>query len=356
LTNVEVVIEGNLTLPTDVAYIQSVVGASTFSGHWFRFNGGTNVILRGSTDKNWGWTDSHGQLWWNNNNLVNRPHGWGLSKITNVIVRDMKLWQPIAWSYAISGSKNVHAFHNVIHAKSNGTGFPFNTDGIGGGADTVLIERNWIVNGDDCITVGTGGKNVHVRDMYCEGGHGLSIGSLGKGGAVADVQNILIENVFSQGALYGARFKSWTGGNGLARNVTWRNMFFNDVPFPIYITQNYWDQNLGGPPDTPDTNSTHIADFTFQNFVGVIRDKPYVEGTCVSDPCWYYVPGATGREVAILDLYPNTATNVVLKGVLAFTQTGREVDVMCNATTVTNDVGFKCWNGPYIPTRIGLPF
>lgn len=26
---------------------------------------------------------------------------------------------------------------------------------------------------------------------YCEGGHGLSIGSLGEGGAVANVQNIL---------------------------------------------------------------------------------------------------------------------------------------------------------------------
>ena len=29
------------------------------------------------------------------------------------------------------------------------------------------------------------------RNTYCEGGHGLSIGSLGKGGSVADVQNVL---------------------------------------------------------------------------------------------------------------------------------------------------------------------
>jgi hypothetical protein len=29
------------------------------------------------------------------------------------------------------------------------------------------------------------------RDSYCEGGHGLSTGSLGKGGDVADVQNVL---------------------------------------------------------------------------------------------------------------------------------------------------------------------
>lgn len=30
-----------------------------------------------------------------------------------------------------------------------------------------------------------------IRDSYCEGGHGLSIGSLGENGAVANVQNVL---------------------------------------------------------------------------------------------------------------------------------------------------------------------
>ena len=36
----------------------------------------------------------------------------------------------------------------------------------------------------------------------------------------------------------------------------------------------------------------------------------------MTDPCWYAVPGATGKEVAIFDLYPNTGeTAVVLAGV-----------------------------------------
>jgi len=74
----------------------------------------------------------------------------------------------------------------------------------------------------------------------------------------------------------------------------------------------------------------------------------------VSDPCWYAVANATGREVAILDLYPGTAVNVVAKDIFATTETGRPVAVMCNATTVTNDVGFKCWDGPFIPTKAGF--
>ena len=34
-------------------------------------------------------------------------------------------------------------------------------------------------------------SGLNLRNSYCEGGHGLSIGSLGKGGQVADVQNVL---------------------------------------------------------------------------------------------------------------------------------------------------------------------
>jgi len=153
--------------------------------------------------------------------------------------------------------------------------------------------------------------------------------------------------------LYAARFKSWAGGNGLARNVTWRNIIFNEVMFPIYITQNYWDQEDGPPPASSGGNSTHIQDFLFQDFQGVIRDKPYVEGSCVTDPCWYYVANATGREVAIFDLYPDTAVNVVAKQIYAKTQTGKEVDVMCNSTAISTDVGFKCWDGPFIRTAAG---
>ena len=55
----------------------------------------------------------------------------------------------------------------------------------------MLFEDNIIFNGDDCLTVGSPAKDIHFRNSYCNGGHGLSIGSLGSGGAVADVQNVL---------------------------------------------------------------------------------------------------------------------------------------------------------------------
>ncbi|KAI9566394.1 hypothetical protein HD554DRAFT_2206070 [Boletus coccyginus] len=118
--------------------------------------------------------------------------------------------------------------------------------------------------------------------------------------------------------------------------------------FPIYVTQNYWDQGVGPRPNASSVNETHIENVLFENFVGVIDDTPGdVEGSCISDPCWYDVPGATGREVVIFDLYPGTATNIVAGNLFARTLTGAPVTTKCNASTITSDVGFACWDGPY---------
>ncbi|ESK92387.1 glycoside hydrolase family 28 protein [Moniliophthora roreri MCA 2997] len=324
LTNVEVRIEGNITLPDDMPTVQAIVASSDFSGHWFFFNGGTNVTLRGSKDHKWGWVDAHGQSWWDAQEQNNRPHGWRFNKIDGGVITDMKLWKPIAWSFSTSGSNNLHAYNNRIFAMSNSNSFPFNTDGFSAGGTNMLFEDNFIQNGDDCITVGNGAKNIHFRNSYCEGGHGLSIGSLGKDGQVADVQNVLIENVVMVNSLYGARFKSWTGGNGLARNITWRNIAVRDVPFPV-----------GPRPNSTSLNNTHIQDFLFENFHGDVKDVPYVEGSCVSDPCWYTVPGATGKEVVIYDLYPDTATNIRVKNINIRTQTGAKAMAMCDPNAVS---------------------
>jgi len=154
--------------------------------------------------------------------------------------------------------------------------------------------------------------------------------------------------------LYAARFKSWTGGNGFAKNITWKDIAFSNVPFPIYVTQNYWDQEDGSRPNSYSSNNTHVEDFLFQNFIGTIEDKPFVEGSCVTDPCWYAIPGATGKEVIIFDLYPGTATNILAKDIFSATETGARVAVMCNSTTVSGDVGFVCQDGPFVPTLKGL--
>ena len=55
----------------------------------------------------------------------------------------------------------------------------------------MLFEHNVVFNGDDCLTVGSSARDIHFRNSYCNGGHGLSITPVAKAGAVADVQNVL---------------------------------------------------------------------------------------------------------------------------------------------------------------------
>uniref|UniRef100_A0A0W0FJ62 galacturonan 1,4-alpha-galacturonidase n=1 Tax=Moniliophthora roreri TaxID=221103 RepID=A0A0W0FJ62_MONRR len=404
--NVEVRIEGNITLPDNIATVQgtfqrplaprSEINALCqllsalrfdFPGHWcngiffklriityikplrFSFSGGTNVTLRGSTDCNWGWVDAHGQAWWDAKELNNRPHGWIFGKINGGAIRDMKLWKPIAQSFSMKGSSNIHVFNNRIFALSNSKVTSLSTpsswgranehsvvpalpavvstqhvrppfppvcflkrltlslsDGFAaGGASNILFEKNHIENGDDCITIGNKAKNITFKDCHCGLGHGASVGSLGRDGEVTDVQDILFDNLTMVNSLYGARFKSWAGGKGLARNITWRNIVIQDVAFPIYVTQNYWDQEKGPKTNAPSGSHTMIQDFLFENFSGDLRDVPYVEGSCISDPCWYNVSGATGKEVAIFDLYRGSAKNIRLEDIKVVTQTGAKL-------------------------------
>lgn len=52
----------------------------------------------------------------------------------------------------------------------------------------MLFENNIIINGDDCFVVGTPVDNIHFRNNYCNGGHGLSITA---SSINEDIQNVL---------------------------------------------------------------------------------------------------------------------------------------------------------------------
>ncbi|PVF92316.1 hypothetical protein CPB86DRAFT_791256 [Serendipita vermifera] len=92
-------------------------------------------------------------------------------------------------------------------------------------------------------------------------------------------------------AVYGARFKSWTGGNGLGENITSTTSIL-----PSF----YYDQDFGRPNNTAN-KSTHVNNMPFENFWGTIGPNP-TDGTCISNPCWNYA--------IIFDLYNGTATNL----------------------------------------------
>lgn len=165
--------------------------------------------------------------------------------VTNGLLSGLKVIKPIAWGFNIPGT-NVRVENHYVYAKPDNatrqdtTSFPFNTDGFNLSGHNITIDGYTGWNGDDCVSVVNGARDIVAQNGFCGfSSHGLSIGSLGKNGAASTVANVLFKNWTMEGAVYGARFKSWTGGNGWAENVTWQDITVNNVSTAIYITQKY---------------------------------------------------------------------------------------------------------------------
>lgn len=210
---------------------------------------------------------------------------------TDGSLQNFKSWKPIAWNVQLRGN-NITVSDTVIDAISVTGSFPFNTDGFDVTGTDITITNSVIFNGDDSIAVQSGSHNV-----LFQGGsigyqtHGMSVGSLGEDQAsFANVSNLRFDDVSVINAVYAARFKSWVGGQGLAKNITWSNIRTYNVTFPIFVTQTYINQ---GSPQTqlengtttgrPNNSTVVMQDFTWANFTGSINSLNPGDGSCVTD-------------------------------------------------------------------------
>ncbi|OIV95128.1 hypothetical protein TanjilG_21518 [Lupinus angustifolius] len=71
--------------------------------------------------------------------------------------------------------------------------------------------------------------------------HEWSVGSLGKDGGYATVENVYVSNCSFFGTTNGLRIKTWQNGYGFVRNVTYNNIRLQNTRNPIIIDQNYRD-------------------------------------------------------------------------------------------------------------------
>jgi polygalacturonase len=77
------------------------------------------------------------------------------------------------------------------NARSGGLAAAHNSDGFDvSTTNNVIITDTFVHNQDDCVAI-TSGNNITVSNLYCYGGHGLSIGSVG-GKSNNNVTNILV--------------------------------------------------------------------------------------------------------------------------------------------------------------------
>jgi polygalacturonase len=357
LTNVEIRVNGNLHLPNSIETVQDIVGEG--KSRWFSFSG-SKVDWIGSTDERFGWIDSFGQQWYDANppgktGLSGRPHLFRWA-VNNGSLRRFKSRKPTGWNVGISGNDNI-VTDAIIDAVSDSSRFSFNTDAFGVSGRNVRISNAYIMNGDDAIAIGNGARDfVFENSVIGWETHGMSIGSLGSNPnqAVA-VSNILFRNITVKGGLYAARFKSWKGGQGLVKNVTWSDIRVQNVTFPIFVTQTYTNQALGrSQPSRPSGQAVQMQDFTWEKFEGTINSQNPGDGSCVK-PCWYNdgLKGLRHTEALVIGCdNGSSCRNFVFKGINLKPTGGGAATQMCvNLNSNSSPLlGIQCHNDVFAMT------
>lgn len=285
LLNCDVRLRGELRFSTNIPYWRthalSVVLQDQVTAWLF---GGTNVNFYGEG----GFYNGQGQAWYdanrNESNQPGRPMSITFYNSTNLLVDRLRIIQPQFWATFVWDSKNVSVTNLFVNATSNSKWGTMNTDGYDSWkSDQLLVENATIINGDDCIAAKGNTTNLYAKNIYCEGGTGITIGSIGQYPETPDYNlNTTFENVKVVNSMDGAYVKTWQGtriytpsngdwgggGRGLVKNVTFKDFEMVNVGLPIQMSQCVYsaDSNKGC-----NTSKLQIEDVHWKNIHGTSR-------------------------------------------------------------------------------------
>ncbi|XP_006645792.2 polygalacturonase At1g48100-like [Oryza brachyantha] len=236
--------QGSVTLQVDgtiVAPSDPATWPANNRRNWLIFYRADGVSLVGS-----GLIDGKGQKWWD---LPCKPHKGGNTHgpcdspvamrfftSNNVTVQGLRVQNSPEFHFRFDSCRGVRVDGLSISSPALSP----NTDGIHvENTQDVLITNTVVSNGDDCVSIGAGTLNVHIENVTCGPGHGISIGSLGKAGTRACVGNVTVRNAVIRHSDNGVRIKTWQGGSGSVSAVAFENVRMDAVRNPIIIDQYY---------------------------------------------------------------------------------------------------------------------
>ncbi|KAI9014333.1 pectin lyase fold/virulence factor [Phycomyces nitens] len=231
----------------------------------------------------------NGQGWYNAENknapVVFKP------KATNSYFGGFTIKQAPRAHFSVNNCVNTLFESLTINTVSSSTSYPAkNTDAFDvSSSSDITIRSSNIVNGDDCIAVNGGVKNLTVSGLTCTGSHGFSVGSLGKDGKTDVVSDLKFLGNKCIDCQNGVRIKTWPGGKGSVTGITFDNINLQNAENPILITTHYCDNQKAESCTGSDSTSLTISDVTLNNIYGSIsttKKKPIISVNCSTEtPC-----------------------------------------------------------------------
>ncbi|KUI55797.1 Exopolygalacturonase X [Cytospora mali] len=285
LKSIDIDIRGTIKFTDDTDYWQEHSYKFIFQNATSFFKlGGDDVFIYGG-----GTLDGSGQVWYDlyaEDKYILRPVLIGIDGLNNSILTDLNLrYSPMYYVFMANATDVV--FNNInINGDSTSSNVAKNTDGW----DTyrssdITIMNSWVNNGDDCVSFKPNSTNILVESTYCNGSHGISVGSLGQYKGEYDiVENVYVANMSMHNSGAGARIKVWPntqsalsgdlqggGGDGHVKNITYDGMFIDNVDLAIQVTQCYGQKNTTLCLEYP--SPLTISDIYIKNFNGTTSKK-----------------------------------------------------------------------------------
>ncbi|XP_022932948.1 polygalacturonase-like [Cucurbita moschata] len=189
---------------------------------------------------------------------------WSLSSINSQM-----------FNIVVHGCQNVH----MTGVSVSSAGDSPNTDGIHvQQSSNVTILNSNIGTGDDCISIGPGTSNLWMENITCGPGHGISIGSLGKGAEEDGVHNVTVISSTFTGTQNGVRIKSWgRPSNGFATKVYFQRIIMDNVKNPIIIDENYCPHHKNCPGQA---SGVKVSNVTYEDITGTSATEIAINFDC----------------------------------------------------------------------------
>ncbi|GMF54357.1 unnamed protein product [Phytophthora fragariaefolia] len=144
-------------------------------------------------------------------------------------------------------SSNYTTISGLTIDSRAGNGSAKNTDGFDLSKNNhVTITNNRVYNQDDCLAMQSS-TNTIFSNNYCEGSHGISIGSLGAAqeNINSTVSGLLVKDNTIVNSTNGVRIKTIIGLKGLVNNITYINNKLVNVKHAIVVRSDY-NKTKGG--------------------------------------------------------------------------------------------------------------
>ncbi|RYO21237.1 Endopolygalacturonase [Alternaria arborescens] len=251
--------------------------------------GGTDIIVTGAAGAR---LDGQGAQYWDglgSNGPTPKPkflaaHNLlGTSAINNLYLLDT----PVQ-AVSINGCNGLKVNKMTIDNKSGNSlpanKMPHNTDGFDIGASSnIVIDGAIVDNQDDCVAINSG-TGITFQNGQCNGGHGLSVGSVGHGSSTASntVSNVQFLNNKINNSSNGIRVKSFVDGKGSIDKVTYKGITLSGITkYGILIEQNYNGGDL--PKGVAPGTGVPITGLTIENIIG--GNGVVASGTNVAIEC-----------------------------------------------------------------------